>query len=127
MRTFNPVSDHSDHTTTWWFIGAALSLAAAGWLFVSSLVFHLPADYAAVRNNQIVAAFTVVITLLSLSRPLRPVRLGNAILGYWLLVSAWWMDGATVPARWNATAMAIALVLLSVPLGVPQRSRLAPR
>jgi hypothetical protein len=127
MRITKPTSEHPDPTTTWWLIGAALSLGAAGWLFVSSRVFGLPSDYAAVRNNQIVAALSVVITLLSLFRSMRPVRLGNAILGYWLLVSAWWVDGSTLPSRWNATAMAIALVLLSVPLGMAQRSRLAPR
>jgi hypothetical protein len=127
MRISKSMSEHSDHTTTWWFIGAALSLGAAGWLFVSSPVFGLQSDYAAARNNQIVAVISATITLISLFRSLRPVRLGNAILGYWLLVSAWWVDGATLPSRWNATAMAIALVLLSVPLGMRERSRLAPR
>jgi hypothetical protein len=141
MRTSKPYIEHpapapsrrdtfsnlAAHTTTWWLIGAAFSLAIGAWLLISHRAFGIPAQFAAARNEMFVGAAAIVITLISLFRPTRPVRLGNAILGFWLLVSCWFVDGATLLSRWNGTAMAIALVLLSVPLGTPQRSRYAPR
>jgi hypothetical protein len=137
MRTSKPYIEHptpglsqrdtfdrlSRSTTTWWLIGAAFSVAIGAWLIVCERAFGLQSTFAAARNSRFVGAVAIAITLIALFKPTRPVRLGNAILGFWLLVSSWFMDGGTLLSRWNGTFMAIALVLLSVPLGTTQRGR----
>jgi hypothetical protein len=117
----------SARTTTWWLLGGGFSLAVGVWLVLSHRAFGLSTSWAVTRNDMMVGALSILVTLASMFRRTRPIRLGNAILGFWLLVTTWFMSGGSLMSRWNSTAMAIALILLSVPLGVPRRTERYPR
>ena len=111
----------SSRTGILWLVGACLSLGAGIWLMVSSRVLGLASDAPAAINDQLVGALSVLVTLVSLTNYTRPARIGNAALGLWLLISAWFLSGGTFESRWSSTAVAAIIIAASMFIG--QRKR----
>jgi hypothetical protein len=100
-----------------WLAGSLLSLAIGAWLLVAGRVLGVSMSTPGALSEQVVGGLAIVVSLLSLGRRTRPVRMAEAALGGWLLISAWFLESGTSASRWNATAMALLLIVVSGFLG----------
>jgi hypothetical protein len=100
-----------------WLLSSCLSLAIGAWLLVAAPLFGVPAPSAGARSEQTVGALTILVTLASLGRRTRPVRMAEIALGAWLVITTWFASSGTWASRWNATACGLALIILSAFLG----------
>lgn len=102
-------------TGTWnlWLTGAI-----GAWLMFAPAAFGIGIEQPAADSDHLVGALIIVVAIISLAEVARPARFLNVPLGLWLMAAAWFLSGATTFSRWNSAVMGVAVVLLSLPLGV---------
>lgn len=76
----------------------------------------------AAHSDHVVGALIVTVATIALADVGRMLRYLDVLLGAWVVISPWLVDGATRPAMWNDVLVGISVVLLSVRRG-PIRER----
>lgn len=107
----------------WGFTGTWnlwLTSAIGAWLMFAPAAFGIGIEQPAADSGHLVGALIIVVAIISLAEVARPARFLNVPLGLWLMAAAWLLSGATTFSRWNSAVMGVAVVLLSLPLGVPR-------
>lgn len=101
-------------TNTWtlW-----LSVVIGIWLMMAPAFFGIGIRESAANSDHVVGALIVVVSIIALAEVARPVRFLNIPLGVWLLITPWFLSGATRSSQWNGALMGLATILLSLPLG----------
>lgn len=97
-----------------------LSMALGLWLMSAPAVFGT--DSPAADSDQLVGALVLTTAAIATAEVIRPVRWLNLLFGAWLLAAPWLLGGYTTGAQWNAAAVGLALIPLSLPRG-PVRER----
>jgi uncharacterized membrane protein len=104
----------------WGFTPAAALVASAAlglWLLFAPAVFGLPMKNPLSDSDHLVGALIVVVAVIAMAEVARPIRLVNALLGFWLLTAPWLLSGGSTAARVNDSLIGAAVVLLALPLG----------
>lgn len=95
--------------------GLVLSLLIGVWFVAAPGVFGL--DGLAMNAHVIAGALVIVVSVMAMSEPIRPVRLLNIPIGASLAIGVWFFDGATTTAQIGAAAGAALLIGASLPRG----------
>lgn len=101
-----------------WLAGSARLLIAAalgGWLMFAPDV--LGTSGRAASSDRLVGAIVVTVALIAVAEVVRALRFLNGLLGVWLVIAPLALVGYAPAAKWNAIALGIALLLLSLPRG----------
>lgn len=85
------------------------------WLMAAPGVLGTQA--AAADNNHLVGAVVVSFAVIALAEVARPVRFLNLLLGLWIIVAPWLLDGASTISIWNSAVVGGLVIVLSVPRG----------
>lgn len=90
--------------------------AAVGvWLMAAPAILGLTGHAAA--NGPLAGALIVTFAVIGFGEAARAARCVNVLLGAWLLLAVWVLDGYTPTARWLVPAVGITVVLLSLRRG----------
>lgn len=85
-----------------WLMGAPPALGAENW---------------AANSDFLVGPLIAVVAVSSWAEVIRPFRYVNVILGGWLLIAPWLLDGATTASTINDMLFGAVLIALSLPRG----------
>ena len=86
-----------------------------GWLMFAPDFFSTTGR--ASDSDRLVGALALTFALVATAEVGRALRLFNLILGAWLVIAPWVLDGFMAGARWNDVVAGIAVILLSLPRG----------
>jgi len=92
-----------------------LSAAIGVWLMAAPAVFGLTGK--AANSNHLAGALVVTWAVIAFGEVARSVRLLNILMGVWILVVPWALDGATGTSRWTDVILGASLIALSFPRG----------
>ena len=68
-------------------------------------------------NDRLLGALIVTFAVIGMAEVSRPVRFLNVLFGAWLAVSAWFLDGRTVPSAVGSTVAGLTAIIFSLPKG----------
>lgn len=92
-----------------------LLLAAALGVWVIATPDVLGSGGVAADSSHVAGALVVVVALVATADVARASIWLNVLLGAWIAVAAWLLDGASSTAQWSDTATGIAIALLALP------------
>jgi len=92
-----------------------LSASIGVWLMAAPAVFGLTGW--AANSNHLAGALVVTWAVIAFGEVARSVRLLNILMGVWILVVPWALDGATGTSRWTDVVLGASLIALSFPRG----------
>ncbi|HRI39075.1 MAG TPA: vitamin K epoxide reductase family protein, partial [Nitrospira sp.] len=92
-----------------------LSTIVGVWLMAAPTLLHLVGE--AADSTHIVGALVVTFSVVAFAEPARVTRFPNIILGFWLLLAAWILDGGMSVWPWISVASGIALIVLNLRRG----------
>jgi uncharacterized membrane protein len=92
-----------------------VSIALGLWLMLAPDVLGSSAP--AAHSDHLVGALIVTVAMSALADVGRAARFVNVLLGAWVIVSPWLLEGATALAAWNAAIVGALVIVLSVPRG----------
>ena len=95
-------------------------IAAGIWLMFIPALFESTGT--AAHNNHIVGALIVTVAAIALAEVGRATRFVNVLLGLWMIVAPWLIEGATTSAMWSDAVTGALVVALSLRRG-PIRER----
>lgn len=85
------------------------------WMMISPEYFQITGT---VRDSDYTSApLIITVSIVSFAEVARSFRYVNIILGIWLILGSWILDGATTELIWNNTVLGIAILLLSLRRG----------
>jgi nucleoside-diphosphate-sugar epimerase/uncharacterized membrane protein len=85
------------------------------WLMLTRLIFGTLPPMA--NSDHLVGALVITTAVIATAEVARPVRFVNVLFGAWLIIAAWFLDGASPIAQWSNVAVGVALIALSLPRG----------
>jgi uncharacterized membrane protein len=85
------------------------------WLMAAPAVFD--ATSFAADSDHLVGPLVAVIAVIAMAEPVRLLRYGNVLTGLWLLVTPWFLAGATTASVINSLLVGVILIALSIPRG----------
>ncbi len=85
-----------------WLMGAPVALGAEG---------------VAADSDFLVGPLVAVVAVSAMAEVIRAFRYANVLLGAWLVVAPWILDGATTASTANDVVIGLALIALSIPRG----------
>lgn len=98
-------------------VARGLNVLLGIWLFISAFIWeHTQAQR---TNTWILGVLCVVFALIAMSTP--QARWLNTILSIWLFISVWALPHRNLATMWNNVLVAIAVFLLSLVPGRPER------
>lgn len=100
----------------------AVSVVVGLWLMFVPAMFG--SEGRAASSDNVVGALIVTVAAISTAEVIRAVRLLNLLLGAWLLIAPFALDGASDAGRWNTIGAGILVILLTLSRG-PVRERYA--
>ncbi len=100
----------------------AASVLAGLWLMSAPSIFG--SEGSAANNDNVVGALIVTVAAISTAEVIRAFRFINVLLGAWLLIASFALNGASDPGRWSTIAAGVLVVALTLPRG-PVRDRYA--
>lgn len=103
-------------TLPWTLVASA---ALGIWLMFTRLTLATVPPMA--DSDHLVGALVATTAVVAMAEVVRPLRFVNVLFGAWLLLAAWFLDGASLTAHLSNAAVGIALIGLSLPRG--RRSR----
>lgn len=92
-----------------------VSIALGLWLMLAPAVLGSSAP--AAHSDHLLGALMVTVAMIALADVGRAVRFVNALLGAWVMVSPWLLEGATASAVWNDAVVGALVIVLSFPRG----------
>lgn len=92
-----------------------VSVALGLWLMFAPSVLGSLAP--AAHSDHLVGALMVTVAMMALADVGRAARFVNVLLGAWVIVSPWLLQGATTSAVWNDAIVGALIILLSFPRG----------
>ena len=92
-----------------------ISAALGVWLMFSPALFG--SEGTAADSNHVVGALIVTVSVIVTAEVIRTGRFLNLVLGFWVAIAPWLLDGAAGIAVWNNAAVGLALIALSIPRG----------
>lgn len=95
-----------------------LSALLGVWLMFTRLIFGTSGD--AANSDHLVGSLVVTVAVIAMAEVARPLRFTNILLGVWLIIAPWVMDGASTIASWASVAVGVVLIVLSLPKGKVQ-------
>ncbi|MBY0320274.1 MAG: NAD-dependent epimerase/dehydratase family protein [Reyranella sp.] len=111
--------------------GSALAAMMAGvtlpWTLVASVVLGIWLMFSRLalgtvppmaNSDHLVGALVVTTAVIAMAEVVRPLRFVNVLFGGWLVLAAWFLEGASPIAHWSNVAVGISLIALSLPRGV---------
>jgi hypothetical protein len=96
-----------------WTLG--LSIAVGLWLMFSPAVWG--SEGAAANNDYVVGALAITVAGIATAEVVRTTRFFNVLLGLWLLLAPWVLEGSTTGSALNNVIFGLVLVGLSIPRG----------
>ncbi|MBY0507761.1 MAG: SPW repeat protein [Bryobacteraceae bacterium] len=109
-----------------WGVSVPWTLAASAllgvWLMFAPAVFRTRA--AAADSDHLVGAIVVTISVIVMAEVIRAGRFLNVLLGLWIAIAPWILNGATSGGRWNDVVAGLLIAALAFPRG-PVRDRYA--
>lgn len=100
-----------------------VSVVLGIWLMFTRLTFGTIPPMA--DSDHVVGALIVTTAVIAMAEVGRPLRFVNVLFGAWLVLAAWFLDGASPTARWSDAAIGIVLIGLSLPRGTRSRDHYA--
>ena len=92
-----------------------ISAALGVWLMFSPALFG--SEGTAADSNHVAGALIVTVSVIVTAEVIRTGRFLNLVLGLWVAIAPWLLDGAAGVAVWNNAAVGLVLVALSIPRG----------
>lgn len=109
-----------------WGVGVPWTLAASAllgvWLMFAPSVLGIHTS--AADNDHLVGAIVVTISIIVMAEVLRAGRFLNVLLGPWIAIAPWILNGANSGGRWNDVLAGLLITALAIPRG-PIRERYA--
>jgi hypothetical protein len=96
-----------------WTLG--LSIAVGLWLMFSPAVWG--SEGAAANSDYVVGALAITVAGIATAEVVRTTRFFNVLLGLWLLLAPWVLEGSTTGSALNNVIFGLVLVGLSIPRG----------
>jgi hypothetical protein len=104
---------------TVWGVTLPWNLLASGalglWLMLAPTVLGSGAP--ASHSDHLLGALIVTVAITALADVGRAVRVVNVLLGAWVMVSPWLLEGATSSVVWNDAIVGALVIVLSFPRG----------
>jgi nucleoside-diphosphate-sugar epimerase/uncharacterized membrane protein len=107
------VSDMVRGVTVPWTLVACAGLGVG--LMSTPLVFGTAGTMA--HSDHLVGALVVTVSIIALAEVARPLRFMNVVLGAWVLIAPWVLDGESRAAAVAALIAGVTLIALSLPRG----------
>lgn len=92
-----------------------VSIALGLWLMLAPSVLGSRAP--AAHSDHLVGALIVTVVMIALADVGRVARLVNVLLGAWVMVSPWLLEGATASGVWGDALVGALVIVLSLPRG----------
>jgi uncharacterized membrane protein len=92
-----------------------VSAALGIWLMFAPAVFGTSG--AAAHSDHLVGALITTVAVIVMAEVIRAGRFLNVLLGAWIAVAPWMLDGANAASRWNGLLAGVAVMALSLPRG----------
>jgi uncharacterized membrane protein len=92
-----------------------ISAALGVWLVISPVV--LGVTDSAADSTYIFGALVVTVAVVAMAEVGRAIRFLNILIGAWLLVMSWLLNGSTTASMWTVAIVGVALILLSIRRG----------
>lgn len=92
-----------------------VSIALGLWLMLAPSVLGSSAP--AAHSDHLLGALIVAVAMIALADVSRAARFVNVLLGAWVMVSPWLLEGATASAVWNDAIVGALVILVSLPRG----------
>ncbi|HEY3699992.1 MAG TPA: vitamin K epoxide reductase family protein [Spongiibacteraceae bacterium] len=95
----------------------ALSISAALgiWLMFTRLIYGTSGTMA--NSDHLVGALVFTFSIAAFAETVRPLRAINSVLGIWLLLAPWLIDGASITAAIGSVIVGGLLIVLTLPRG----------
>ena len=97
----------------------AVSAAIGALLMFTRLMFGMSGS--AANGDHVVGALAITVSIIATAEVARPLRFVNVLLGGWLLLAPWLLEGAT----WSGTAFDVVAGVALIGLGLPRGRRSA--
>lgn len=94
----------------------ALSVVAGLWLMLAPAA--LGGSGSAADSDRVLGALVITWSVVVTAEVARPARYFNALLGTWMAVGPWLLDGYTPSGHWNSIFIGFVVILLAMPSGV---------
>ena len=102
-----------------WGVTIPPSLAGSAvlglWTMFAPAVFGATGDVA--DSLHVAGALALTLAAIAMAEPVRLLRLANVLIGGWIALTPFVLDGVTGAGRWNAVAVGLVLMALSVRRG----------
>jgi len=99
-------------TPSWPLVASA---ALGLWLMFSPAVFG--SEGTAADSDHLVGPLVFTVAVISMAEVVRVGRFVNILLGLWIVVSVWILEGVTAGSRWSDLVVGVLLMALSLPRG----------
>lgn len=106
-------ADATRGVTLPWTLGVSVAIGA--FLMLTRPI--LGSSGAMANSDHVVGALTITVAIIATAEVTRPVRLINVLLGAWLVLAPWLLEGGSGVAAAVSVVLGIALVALSLPRG----------
>lgn len=85
------------------------------WLMFAPAVFGTAGALA--DSDHVIGALVLTTAAIAMAEVTRAGRFLNVLLGMWVALSPWLLDGATARAHWNAVIVGVLIAAVSIPSG----------
>lgn len=96
-----------------WTLAASAGIGAV--LMLTRLL--LGSSGAMANSDHVVGALVITVAIIATAEVARALRFLNVVLGAWLVLAPWVLDGASRTAAFAGVALGLALIALSLPRG----------
>ena len=115
------VADAARGVTLPWTLAASIAIGAA--LMLSRVLFGASGGIA--DSDHVVGSLAITVAIIALAEVARPLRFINVVLGAWLAISPFVLEGASMLGIMADVALGLALIGLSLPRGRRSRAHYA--
>ena len=99
------------------------SMAIGAFLMFTRLVFGTSGEMAS--SDHVIGALVTTVAIIATAEVARPLRFVNILLGVWLILAPWFLDGASLAATVTGILLGFALIAFNLPRGHRSREHYA--